>query len=69
MLKSIYIFNNQVIKSQISRVDVLKIVNNTMLECLEVLKTKILIALYPTPLDFLTAHKFGLKVDKELVKK
>ena len=47
----------------------LKIVNNTILERLKVLKAKILTVLYPIPLDFLTAHKFGLKVNKELVKK
>ena len=47
----------------------LKIVNNTILECLKVLKARILTVLYLIPLDFLTAYKFGLEVDKELVKK
>ena len=69
MLKSIRIFNNQVIKSQIFRADALEIVNNTILEYLEVLKTGILIVLYLTPLDFLTAYKFRLEVNKELIKK
>ena len=40
-----------------------------MLEYLKVLKAKILTVLYLTPLDFLTAYKFGLEVNKELVKK
>jgi hypothetical protein len=44
-------------------------VNNIILECLKVLKARILIALYPIPLDFLTAYKFGLEVNEELVKK
>jgi len=44
-------------------------VNNTMLSRLELLKAKILRTLYLTPLDFLTAYKFGLVVNKELVKK
>ena len=56
-------------KSQISRVDILEMVNNTMLERLKVLKAKILTVLYIIPLDFLTIYKFGLEVDKELVKK
>ena len=44
-------------------------VNNAILEHLKVLKAGILIVLYPIPLDFLTAYKFGLKVNKELAKK
>ena len=56
-------------KSQISRADILKMVNNTILKRLKILKAKILIILYPTPLDFLTTHKFGLEVNKKLVKK
>jgi hypothetical protein len=47
----------------------LEIVNNTILEYLKVLKAKILMALYPIPLNFLTAYKFRLEVDEELVKK
>ena len=69
ILKCIYIFINQVKRSQISRKDVLEIINNTMLSCLELLKTKILRTLYLMPLDFLTAYKFRLVVDKELIKK
>ena len=68
-LKSIYIFNNQVLKSLISRADALKIVNNAILNRLKLLKAGILRTLYPTPLDFLTTYKFKLKVNKELVKK
>ena len=56
-------------KSQISKADALEIVNNAILKCLKVLKAKILTVLYLTLLDFLTVHKFGLKVDEELVKK
>ena len=40
-----------------------------MLNRLELLKAGILRTLYPTPLDFLNAYKFGLEVNKELVKK
>ena len=40
-----------------------------MLSRLEFLKAGILRTLYPTPLDFLTAYKFGSVVDKELIKK
>ena len=69
VLKSIHVFINQGIKSQTSRADVLKMVNNAMLNCLELLKAGILRVLYSTPSDFLTAHKFGLEVDEELVKK
>ena len=47
----------------------LEIVNNAMLEGLKVLKAGILIVLYSTPLDFLTAYKFGLEVNEKLVKK
>ena len=68
-LKSIRIFINQVKRSQISRKDALKIINNTILSRLELLKAGILRTLYPTPLDFLTAYKFGLVVNKELIKK
>ena len=68
-LKSIYILINQAKKSEIAREDALKIVNNTMLNRLELLKAGILRTLYPTPLDFLNAYKFGLEVNKELVKK
>ena len=68
-LKSIYIFINQIKRSQISRKDALEIVNNAILSRLELLKARILRTLYPTPLDFLTAYKFGLVVNKELIKK
>ena len=44
-------------------------VNNAILECLEVLKAGILTVLYLILLNFFTAHKFGLEVDEELVKK
>src|ERR1700722_1874035 len=44
-------------------------VNNAILNRLELLKARILKTLYLTPLDFLTAYKFGLVVNKELVKK
>ena len=44
-------------------------VNNIILNRLELLKARILRTLYLTPLDFLTAYKFGLIVNKELVKK
>jgi hypothetical protein len=44
-------------------------VNNAILNRLELLKTGILRTLYLTPLDFLNAYKFGLEVNKELVKK
>jgi len=47
----------------------LKIVNNAMLNRLELLKARILRTLYPTPSDFLNTYKFGLEVNKELVKK
>jgi hypothetical protein len=43
--------------------------NNTILSYLELLKARILRTLYLTPLDFLTAYKFGLVVYKELIKK
>ena len=56
-------------KSQIFRADVLEIVNNVILKRLEVLKARILTVLYLILLHFLTAHKFGLEVDKELIKK
>ena len=36
---------------------------------LELLKARILRALYPTLLDFLTTHKFRLEVNKKLVEK
>ena len=68
-LKNIRIFINQVKRSQISRKDVLEIINNAILSRLELLKAKILRTLYLTPLDFLTAYKFGLVVNKELIKK
>jgi len=48
---------------------VLEIINNVMLSHLELLKARILRTLYLTPLDFLTAYKFGLVVNKELIKK
>jgi len=44
-------------------------VNNAILNCLEILKAKILRTLYLIPLDFLTTYKLKLKVNKELVKK
>jgi len=44
-------------------------VNNVILSRLKLLKAGILRTLYLTPLDFLTAYKFGLVVNKELVKK
>jgi hypothetical protein len=47
----------------------LKMVNNIMLNHLELLKAGILRTLYLTPLDFLNTYKFGLEVNKELVKK
>ena len=47
----------------------LEIINNAILEYLKVLKARILTVLYLIPLDFLTAYKFGLEVDEELVKK
>ena len=40
-----------------------------MLNCLEILKARILRTLYLTPLDFLTTYKLEPKVNKELVKK
>ena len=47
----------------------LEIINNAILECLKVLKAKILTVLYLIPLDFLTAYKFRLEVNEKLVKK
>ena len=47
----------------------LKIVNNAMLNCLELLKAGILRTIYLIPLDFLNTYKFRLEVNKELVKK
>ena len=47
----------------------LKIVNNTMLNHLEISKAGILRTLYPTPLDFPNAYKSKPKVDEKLVKK
>jgi len=47
----------------------LKIVNNTILNCLEISKAGILRTLYLTLLNFLTAYKLELKVNKELIKK
>ena len=44
-------------------------VNNTIINYLEISKAGILRTLYPIPLDFLTAYKLKLKVNKELVKK
>ena len=44
-------------------------VNNTILNCLELLKAKILKTLYLIFLDFLNAYKFRLEVNKKLVKK
>jgi len=69
ILKSIYIFINQVKKSQIPKEDVLKMVNNIILNCLEISKAGILRTLYPIPLDFFIAYKLKLKINKELVKK
>ena len=68
-LKYICIFINQVKRSQISRKDALEIINNVMLSRLELLKAGILRTLYLIPSDFLTAYKFGLVVNKELIKK
>jgi hypothetical protein len=68
-LKSIRILINQAKKSEIAREDALKMVNNAMLNRLELSKAGILRTLYSTPSDFLNAHKFGLEVDEELVKK
>jgi len=47
----------------------LKIVNNIILNCLELLKARILRTLYLIPLNFLTVYKFRSIVNKELVKK
>ena len=47
----------------------LEIINITILSHLELLKAKILKTLYLIPLDFLTAYKFRLVVNKELIKK
>ena len=44
-------------------------INNAILSCLELLKAGILKTLYLISLDFLTAYKFGLVVNKELIKK
>ena len=44
-------------------------VNNTILSRLKLLKARILKTLYLIPLDFLTAYKFRLVVDKKLIKK
>jgi hypothetical protein len=44
-------------------------INNTILSRLELLKARILRTLYLIPLDFLTAYKFWLVVNKELIKK
>ena len=68
-LKSIRVFINQVKRSQISKKDALEIINNVILSRLKLLKAKILRTLYLIPLDFLTAYKFGLVVNKELIKK
>ena len=68
-LKSIYIFINQIKRSQISRKDALEIINNIILSCLEFLKIGILRTLYLMPLDFLTAYKFKSVVNKKLIKK
>jgi len=43
--------------------------NNAILSYLELLKAGILRTLYLIPLDFLTAYKFRLVVNKELIKK
>ena len=47
----------------------LEIINNTILNCLEILKAGILRTLYPIPLNFLTAYKFKSVVNKKLIKK
>ena len=47
----------------------LEIINNIILSYLKLLKAKILKTLYLIPLDFLTAYKFRLVVDKKLIKK
>jgi len=47
----------------------LEIVNNIILNHLELLKARILRTLYLIPLDFFTAYKFRLIINKELVKK
>jgi len=44
-------------------------VNNAMLNCLKLLKAGILRTFCLTPLDFFNVYKFGLKVNKKLVKK
>ena len=44
-------------------------INNIMLNCLKFLKAKILKTLYLIPLDFFTAYKFRLVVNKKLIKK
>ena len=44
-------------------------INNVILSRLELLKAKILKTLYLIPLDFLIAYKFGLVVNKKLIKK
>ena len=44
-------------------------VNNAILNRLKLLKAGILRTLYLIFLDFLNAYKFGLEVNKELVKK
>ena len=67
--KYIFIFINKVVKSWIPKADILEIVNNAMLNCLELLIARILRALYLTPLNFLIAYKFKLKINKELVEK
>ena len=69
ILKNIYIFINQIKRSQISKRDVLEIINNIMLSCLKLLKAGILKTLYLILLDFFTAYKFGLVVNKKLIKK
>ena len=69
ILKSIYIFINQVKKSQASKADVLEMVNNVILNRLELSKAGILRTLYLISLDFLTAYKFRSIVNEELVKK
>ena len=68
-LKFFFIFINQAKKNQVFRADVLKIVNNIMLNRLELLKARILRTLYPIPLDFLTVYKFKSIVNKKLIKK
>jgi len=47
----------------------LEIINNIILSRLKLLKAGILRTLYLIPLDFLTAYKFGLVVNKKLIKK